>query len=208
MEETSASRPIPEGLTVVTSHHRHRNRYRRPSPSLRNLPSPPPESPQQAAENKMHQTSSRLLRMTCVLKQYSHGWKGFLLPVFFFFFYTTLGSVVEMVLLSRSARETIYSRQTHPQYDGCGDGNSSLPTSKSSFMRSGTINPTLRKDAVTFTPQPRLTISRTSSASSARQDASKTFRTRVVVMDTVTRASLQQSQAPRSIYKVLIAVQK
>ena len=35
-----------------------------PSPSLRNLPQAPSESPQQAAQNKMHQTSSRLLRMT------------------------------------------------------------------------------------------------------------------------------------------------
>ncbi|KAG8531710.1 uncharacterized protein KY384_003342 [Bacidia gigantensis] len=34
------------------------------SPTNRDLPSPPAESPQQIAQNKMHQTSSRLLRMT------------------------------------------------------------------------------------------------------------------------------------------------
>ena len=51
------------GLSSLTQ-DRRRLLDRTPSPSLRNLPSPPPESPQQAAQNKMHQTSSRLLRMT------------------------------------------------------------------------------------------------------------------------------------------------
>ena len=53
----------PAGLGSL-SQDRRRLLERTPSPSLRNLPSPPPESPQQAAQNKMHQTSSRLLRMT------------------------------------------------------------------------------------------------------------------------------------------------
>ena len=53
----------PAGLSA---HPQDRRRLldRTPSPSLRNLPSPAAESPQQAAQNKMHQTSSRLLRMT------------------------------------------------------------------------------------------------------------------------------------------------
>ena len=47
------------------SQDRRRLLERTPSPTNRDLHSPPPvESPQQAAQNKMHQTSSRLLRMT------------------------------------------------------------------------------------------------------------------------------------------------
>lgn len=46
------------------SQDRRRLLDRTPSPAVRNLPSPPAETPQQAAQNKMHQTSSRLLRMT------------------------------------------------------------------------------------------------------------------------------------------------
>jgi len=51
------------GLTSFTQ-DRHRLVDRTPSPGNRSLPSPPAETPQQAAQNKMHQTSSRLLRMT------------------------------------------------------------------------------------------------------------------------------------------------
>ncbi|MCJ1276555.1 hypothetical protein MMC21_004361 [Puttea exsequens] len=59
--EASGQRPGLESL----SQDRRRLLDRTPSPAVRNLPSPPPaESAQQAAQNKMHQTSSRLLRMT------------------------------------------------------------------------------------------------------------------------------------------------
>lgn len=51
------------GLSSLTQ-DRRRLLDRTPSPSVRNLPSPSAEAAQQAAQNKMHQTSSRLLRMT------------------------------------------------------------------------------------------------------------------------------------------------
>ena len=56
----------PTGLTSFQQQDRRRQFDRTPSPTNRASPSRPPgsESPSQLAQNKMHQTSSRLLRMT------------------------------------------------------------------------------------------------------------------------------------------------